>query len=91
VPLLQNLLTDMMDTLLAGRYSLFLGAGASFDSKDHRGIDLPLSEQLRTELVAPKDLNKQSSLQRAYAQLSQAEVDTHITDRFENCEPGPGC
>jgi hypothetical protein len=89
VPIPQNLLPDMKDTLLAGRYSLFLGAGASFGSRDHRGVDLPLSEQLRTELVALKGLNEKSSLQRAYAQLSQAEVDTHITDRFENCMAGP--
>jgi hypothetical protein len=89
VALAPNLLKDMKDTLLAGRYSLFLGAGASFGSKDHRGTDLPLSEQLRTELVTLKKLNTKSSLHRAYGQLSQGEVDTYITDRFENCEAGP--
>jgi hypothetical protein len=82
-------LTQMKATLLAGGYSLFLGAGASLGSKDRNGRELPLSEGLREHLVSLKGLKPKSSLARAYAQLSLGEIDTHITDRFANCTPGP--
>lgn len=78
----------MRDTLFAGRYSLFLGAGASFGSRTSAGADVPLSEALRSKLVELKGLKSTSSLARAYAQLSQSEIDTHITDVFSNCSPG---
>jgi hypothetical protein len=82
-------LQQIKDTLLVGRYSLFLGAGANFGSKDGRGQDMPLSDDLRKELVALKNLKPTSSLARAYALLTQGEIDTHITERFSNCTPNP--
>jgi hypothetical protein len=74
----------MKDTLIAGGYSLLLGAGASFDSKNPKG-NLPLGDKLRTDLVILKNLRSNSSLARAYGALSQGEIDTYITDRFVNC------
>lgn len=79
----------MRGTLIAGGYSLLLGAGASIGSENNKG-DLPLGDKLRQQLVALKHLKPNSSLARAYGSLSQGEIDTHITDRFANCKPGPG-
>jgi SIR2-like domain len=78
----------MRDTLFAGRYSLFFGAGASFGSKNSLGAALPMTEEFRQDLVKLKSLKEKSSLQRAYSQLTQGEIDTHLTDRFSNCVPG---
>jgi hypothetical protein len=79
----------MKDTLFAGGYSLFFGSGASFGSKNSRNVALPTAEELRENLVQLKSLKERSSLHRAYSQLTQAEVDTHLTDQFSNCVPGP--
>ena len=78
---------QIRDTLLVGRYSLFLGAGPNFGGKDGRGRDMPLSDDLRKELVALKNLKQTSSLARAYALLTQGEIDTYVTERFTNCTP----
>ena len=88
MPIDSNLLDEMKGTLLAGGYSLFLGAGANVGGKDRSGRELPLSDQLRQELVTLTGLKPNSSLARAYAQLKQAQIDTHLTDRFSNCVPG---
>jgi hypothetical protein len=84
-----DVLRAMKDTLLSGRYSLLIGAGASYDSEGPKGVHLPLGDQLRKDLVALKKLRASSSLARAYGVLSRIEVDTHITDRFAGCRPGP--
>ena len=83
-----DLSTSMKDTLIAGGYSLLLGAGASFDSENTKG-NLPLGDKQRTDLVALKALRPKSSLARAYGALAPGEIDTHITDRFINCIAGP--
>jgi len=36
-----NIFRQLADTLLSGRYSLLVGAGASLDSKNGRGDPLP--------------------------------------------------
>ncbi|MFC5067582.1 SIR2 family protein [Flaviflagellibacter deserti] len=81
--------TEMRETLLAGRYSLFLGAGASIDSLDSTGAQLPGGDALRQRLVALKKLKPTSSLARAYAQLTPDEVEKHITEQLSDCTPGP--
>lgn len=75
-------------TLIAGGYSLLLGAGASFDSTNKKG-NLPLGDSLRSELINLKGLKLGSSLARAYGSLTQGEIDTYITDRFIDCLAGP--
>ncbi|MFD2183498.1 SIR2 family protein [Rhodoplanes azumiensis] len=82
-------LDELKPTLLAGRYSLFLGAGASCDSFDSKLAALPTGDALRKQLVKLKELKENSSLSRAYAQLSDDEVLKFITERFANCTPGP--
>nr|WP_246583705.1 SIR2 family protein [Bradyrhizobium iriomotense] len=84
-----NLLGDLRETLLAGRYSLFLGAGVNVGGKLSSGKDLPLGDQLRQQLVALKGLKSNSSLARAYGQLTQPEKDQYLTDAFSNCTPSP--
>jgi hypothetical protein len=83
-----EILAQVKDTLLLGKYSLFLGSGASNDSQDRHGLDLPSSDSLRQELVKLKDLKSNSSLARAYAQLSELEVEERLTKRFSNCTAG---
>jgi hypothetical protein len=74
VPIPAELLQSIKGTLVAGGYSLLLGAGASCDSKSTKG-DLPLGDRLRAELVALRKLRPNSSLARAYSSLSQAEIE----------------
>jgi hypothetical protein len=84
-----DLLERLKDTLLLGKYSLFLGAGVSCDSQDRGGNNLPLGDNLRQELVAYKELRPNSSLARAYAQLDKSEIENKLTKRFSGCVPGP--
>jgi hypothetical protein len=84
----RDVLQQVKDTLLLGKYSLFLGAGASRDSQDSKGVDLPLGDSLRRELVTLKGLKSNSSLARAYSQLTESEVADKLTNRFSNCSPG---
>jgi hypothetical protein len=88
VALSNDLVISIKDTLIAGGYSLLLGAGASFDSRNIKG-DLPLGDILRRDIVELKKLRVNSSLARAYATLTPGEIDTYITDRFANCIAGP--
>ena len=55
-----ELLSTVRDTLLRGKYSLFLGAGVSLDSQDRYGNNLPSGDSLRRELVKLKDLRPTS-------------------------------
>lgn len=84
-----KLLGDVRETLLAGRYSLFLGAGVNFGGKLRTGEDIPLGDQLRQQLVALKGLKANSSLARASSQLTQSEKDRYLTDAFSSCIPSP--
>lgn len=74
--------------MASGRYTLLLGAGASRDSFNRFG-ELPLTANLQEELskVTGVSPNKYS-LQRLYATLTEAERQTHIRDRFQDCTPG---
>ena len=83
-----ELLSTVRDTLLRGKYSLFLGAGVSLDSQDRYGNNLPSGDSLRRELVKLKDLRPTSSLARAYAQLNEGEIAEILTQRFSNCTAG---
>jgi len=89
MPLAANLLNNLRETLIAGRYSLFLGAGVNVGGKLRSGESLPLGDDLRQQLVRLKGIKPSSSLARAYAQLSQSEKDTYLTDPFSNCSPAP--
>jgi hypothetical protein len=77
------------ESLLAGSYSLLLGAGVSRDAKDRLGEPLPLGDELRSKLVALKKIRATSSLARAYAQLTADEVQSYIADPFSGCSSGP--
>jgi hypothetical protein len=89
VALPSDLIEEIKNTLVAGRYSLFIGAGASIGGLDRRDKALPSSEVLRQRLVDMKGIKASSSLARAYNQLTQGEIDTEITERLSNCKPGP--
>jgi hypothetical protein len=88
VPLNADLLEAVRETLILGRYSLFLGAGVNEGGKLRSGAKLPLGDDLRQQLVKLKNIKPSSSLARAYAQLSQSEKDQYLTDDFSNCSPG---
>lgn len=78
----------LISGLIAGRYTLLLGAGASRDSRNHLG-PLPLTADLEKELAdvtsVPPD---KYSLQRLYASLVESEKKKHIRDRLSDCIPG---
>jgi hypothetical protein len=59
VALSPEITKEMEHTLLAGGYSLLLGAGVSFDSTNKKG-NLPLGDGLRKELVTLKTLRSGS-------------------------------
>ncbi|WP_316195674.1 MULTISPECIES: SIR2 family protein [unclassified Bradyrhizobium] len=54
-------------------------------------MDLPGGDTLRKELVKMKNLRASSSLARAYAQLSEDEIEEKLTERFSNCTAGETC
>jgi hypothetical protein len=66
MPLPASLLNNLRETLIAGRYSLFLGAGVNVGGKLRSGESLPLGDDLRQQLVKLKGIKPSSSLARAY-------------------------
>ena len=88
MPIEPGLLKKIESTLIAGGYSLLLGAGVSRDSRnakrgrsDGRGVAAGLNHT--------EEAKRTSSLARAYGSLTAGEIDTYITDRLVNCIPGP--
>lgn len=74
--------------MIAGRYTLLLGAGASRDSSNRFG-PLPLSADLQHELAGVTSVPPTKySLQRLYSSLNETEKREHIRDRFSGCTPG---
>lgn len=82
-------LAALATSLREGQYNLFLGAGVSLDSVNGRGQRLPSSMQFRDELCDLTGARKTSSLQRAFAGLEQHQIQSNVTERFINCQPGP--
>lgn len=70
-----------------GRYSLLLGAGASFGGKNKQGIALPLGGSYAAELADLKKVPTTTPLQRVFALLNDAERQTLVIDRFTGCTP----
>ncbi|TQM30087.1 hypothetical protein [Nocardia bhagyanarayanae] len=74
-----------------GKYSLLLGAGASCDSTDSSGRNLPLAAGLTTEI---NDISgtRQSNLADAYdiaIERNPKLLEEYFASRFTNCQPSP--
>lgn len=78
---------DLIASVIAGRYSLLLGAGASHDSTNERGR-LPLSATLTDELARVTEESPKSSLQKIFSTLTSSEIDAHVTKRLSGSTPG---
>jgi len=75
-------------SFLSGEYNLLLGAGVSLDSTNGNGDLLPGAEQLRIDLCTLKGARKNSSLQRVFGTLTDAEKTQHVVGKFNKCQPG---
>lgn len=84
-----DFLASLEQTLLTGGYTLLLGAGASTDSLDRDKEPLPLGGELKAKLIRLKSIGASSTLARAYKQLTNDEINTHITTKFSFCTSGP--
>lgn len=79
------------DGLRAGRYNLLLGAGASHDSWQPDGQNLPLLSHLQADWsVALPGVKGSSSINRLYRSLkAQDLVEELLTSRVLGCTAGP--
>jgi SIR2-like domain len=80
---------QLADTLLSGRYSLLIGAGASLDSKNGGGDPLPSGRAYLQFLSDKKKLPAKYALQDVYSMVTDAERDAFVTRLFQHCIPGP--
>jgi hypothetical protein len=71
----------------SGKYSLLIGAGASFGGKNKDGVDLPLGGAYAAELAAYKRVPATTPLQRVFALLDEPERQSLVVDRFSGCTP----
>ncbi|SFR81558.1 SIR2 family protein [Sphingomonas jatrophae] len=70
-----------------GRYSLLVGAGASYGGFNRDGIPLPLGGTYAAELADHKKVPTSTPLQRVFALLGEDERQTLVIDRFSGCTP----
>lgn len=70
-----------------GKYSLLLGAGASFGGENAKGVPIPLGGQYAAELARHKKVAETTPLQRVFALLDDNELQTLVIDRFVGCTP----
>lgn len=88
----QNISPDqeksLLDGVLAGNYTLLLGAGASHDSSNQFG-NLPLAGDLLKELLDATEVSSGPSLQKVFATLNPGEVERLVTKRLSGSTPGP--
>jgi hypothetical protein len=85
----ETLRTAFVNELNAGKYSLLLGAGASRDSTDKSGRNLPLGGELTTELNNLARIN-QTSLADSYeiaVHRDRGRVEQYFRERFVGCRP----
>ncbi|NBE09672.1 P-loop NTPase [Paragemmobacter ruber] len=78
---------SLVDAVIAGSYTLLLGAGASHDSSNALGR-LPLGSTLLKELAQLTGAPEDSSLQRVFKLLSPDQIEEHVTRRLSNSKPG---
>ena len=79
----------MADSLLSGRYSLLIGAGASLDSTNYKNIKLMSGSEYVAFISDKKGIPPIYPLQDVYSMLTDEEVDRYVTDVFAKCTPGP--
>lgn len=76
------------DTLLAGTYNLFLGAGVSLDSDDRDGRRLPSADELRRDICRATGVGEATTMTRAASLLTDKQRSELLIRRFSGCIPG---
>lgn len=80
-------LSAISASIRAAEYNLFLGAGASLDSRNKLG-PLPNGTTFKDTLCKLTGARNSSSLQRIFSNLDPAQIEKYVTARFAKCEPG---